>query len=114
MAIRPISVLIFASFLSLTSASGGESASPSIVAPAAEETRVDLRILLAQATRNGALPRIASCPARPTKVLRPAATQCGFTDKSEPRFGVFQCGLKLDANRTACEEQCQFIECRNP
>jgi hypothetical protein len=77
--------------------------------------RVDLSILLAQAQAPPvrAPRRATQCPATPTRVLRPTP-ECGFTEKGEPRAGLFQCTLRLDARSTGCEEQCTLAECRNP
>jgi hypothetical protein len=70
-------------------------------------------MLLAQAPPVRAPQRPASCPSTPSRVLR-ATPECGFSEKGEPRFGVFQCELKLDAQRGTCEESCRFVVCRAP
>jgi hypothetical protein len=73
--------------------------------------RLDLRLLLAQAPAVSPPRRATSCPLAPSRVLR-ATPECGSNEKGEPRLGLFQCGLKLDAQRGTCEEDCRFVVCR--
>jgi hypothetical protein len=108
MASLPIRVLLsflFSSVFVFASAQSYAEDSP----PSAP--RLDLRLLLAQAPAVGAPQRATSCPLTPSRVLR-ATPECGANEKGEPRLGVFQCGLKLDAQRGTCEEDCRFVVCR--
>jgi hypothetical protein len=79
--------------------------------------QIDMRILLAQAPVQAPAVREprrpTTCPAAPSRVLR-STPECGVGQKGEPRFGLFQCSLRLDAQRGTCEEDCRFVVCRTP